>query len=291
LKKFILRRKKMGLRIKTNVESLVAQRHLNNNNQDAASSVEKLASGSRINKSSDDAAGLAISESIRAKTRGLNQAKRNASDGVSFLQVAESGLNEISNIMIRLRELTIQAASDTLGSQEKQFLNKEYQELSQEVDRIAASTEFNGRKLLGPQEKEYMTIQVGYSGSENDRLNIKLSEDGKGVNTESLKIRGSDINTDDYEAIATNLTNIDDGLQSISKFRAGLGASQSRLMTAINSISTTTENMMNANSRIRDVDFAEETAKFTQAKILSTTAIAILSQANQRPEMVLNLLR
>ncbi len=281
----------MGLRIKTNVESLVAQRHLNNNNQDAASSVEKLASGSRINKSSDDAAGLAISESIRAKTRGLNQAKRNASDGVSFLQVAESGLNEISNIMIRLRELTIQAASDTLGSQEKQFLNKEYQELSQEVDRIAASTEFNGRKLLGPQEKEYMTIQVGYSGSENDRLNIKLSEDGKGVNTESLKIRGSDINTDDYEAIATNLTNIDDGLQSISKFRAGLGASQSRLMTAINSISTTTENMMNANSRIRDVDFAEETAKFTQAKILSTTAIAILSQANQRPEMVLNLLR
>ena len=281
----------MGLRIKTNVESLVAQRHLNNNNQDAASSVEKLASGSRINKSSDDAAGLAISESIRAKTRGLNQAKRNASDGVSFLQVAESGLNEISNIMIRLRELTIQAASDTLGSQEKQFLNKEYQELSQEVDRIAASTEFNGRKLLGPQEKEYMTIQVGYSGSENDRLNIRLSEDGKGVNTESLKIRGSDINTDDYEAIATNLTNIDDGLQSISKFRAGLGASQSRLMTAINSISTTTENMMNANSRIRDVDFAEETAKFTQAKILSTTAIAILSQANQRPEMVLNLLR
>ena len=281
----------MGLRIKTNVESLVAQRHLNNNNQDAALSIEKLASGSRINKSSDDAAGLAISESIRAKTRGLNQAKRNASDGVSFLQVAESGLNEISNIMIRLRELTIQAASDTLGSQEKQFLNKEYQELTQEVDRIAASTEFNGRKLLGPQEKEHMTIQVGYSGSVNDRLNIKLSEDGKGVNTETLKVRGSNINTDDYEAIATNLSNIDDGLQSISRFRAGLGASQSRLMTAINSISTTTENMMNANSRIRDVDFAEETAKFTQAKILSSTAVAILSQANQRPEMVLNLLR
>lgn len=282
----------MGLRIRTNVESLAAQRQLNNNQTDMNSSLEKLSSGSRINKSSDDAAGLAISESLRAKTRGLGQAKRNANDGVSLVQVAESGLNEMSNIMIRMRELTVQSASDTIGEKEREYLQKEYGQLTEEVDRISNTTEFNGRKLLsGESNSNGVTLQVGYNGSVDDTLNLKLNDTGEGINAETLGIKDTSVAGNDREAISQNLEKIDDALNKVANSRATLGATQSRLGNAITNISVSMENMSSANSRIRDVDFAEETAKMTQTRILSQASLSVLSQANQKPEMALSLLR
>lgn len=282
----------MGLRIRTNVESLVAQRNLSNNQTDLNNSLEKLSSGSRINKSADDAAGLAISENLRAKTRGLTQAKRNANDGVSMIQVAEGGLNEVSNIMVRMRELTVQAASDTVGMREKEYLQKEYGELVKEIDRISATTEFNGMPLLGAQAGEQgIRVQVGFNGTENDQLNLQLGDAPEGINSESLGLIDTTIASDDRDQIAANLETIDNGLNMVANSRATLGAMQSRLSSAITNISVSTENMSAANSRIRDVDFAEETARAAQGRILSQASLSVLSQANQKPEMALSLLR
>ena len=282
----------MGMRIKTNVESLVAQRSLQNNSNDQNQSLERLSSGLRVNKSADDAAGLAISENLRAKTRGLNQAKRNANDGVSLIQVAEGGLNEVSNILIRMRELNVQAASDTIGLREKGYLQKEYSQLTQEIDRIASTTEFNGRMLFGPQSPETaVKIQVGYNGSNDDQLSLQLGDAPSGINTTELKLKDTAIDLEDREQIAGNLATIDDAFSNIANSRATLGSMQSRLNTAISNITVSTENMSAANSRIRDVDFAEETAKLTQGRILSQAGLSVLAQANQKPEMALSLLR
>lgn len=282
----------MGLRIKTNVESLVSQRQLSNNNADLNQSLERLSSGLRINKSADDAAGLAISENLRAKTRGLNQAKRNANDGVSLIQVAEGGLNEVTNILVRMRELNVQAASDTIGNTEKSYLQKEYGQLVEEIDRIAGTTEFNGRMLFGPQtEDTAVKIQVGYNGTKDDQLSLQLGDAPEGINTEALGLKETTIDGDDREAITSNFEVIDNAFKSIANSRATLGAMQSRLNSAISNISISTENMSAANSRIRDVDFAEETAKSTQSRILSQAGLAVLTQANAKPEMALSLLR
>lgn len=282
----------MGLRIKTNVESLTAQRLLSNNNSDMSASMEKLSSGSRINKSADDAAGLAISESLKAKTGGLIQAKRNANDGISLIQTTEGALNETSNMLVRMRELTVQAASDTVGVTERGYLDKEYQELVKEVDRISQSTEFNGRQLLGPQSEENaIALQVGYNGTQSDVLKIQLGDAPDGINSESLGLKESSIAGEDRQKIAEQLNVLDTGLTTVANTRASLGATQSRLNTAISNISTTTENMMSARSRIRDVDYAEETAKLTQSRILTQAGLSVLSQANQKPEMALSLLR
>jgi flagellin len=282
----------MGMRIKTNVESLVGQRQLSNNSADMNQSLERLSSGLRVNKSADDAAGLAISENLRAKTRGLNQAKRNANDGVSMIQVAEGGLNEVSNILVRMRELNVQAASDTIGLTEKGYLQKEYGQLGEEIDRIAATTEFNGRMLFGPQTSETaVKIQVGYNGTSEDTLSLQLGDAPDGINTTSMALKGTAIDVPDREAIAGNLNVIDTAFTNLANSRATLGSMQSRLNTAISGITVSTENMSAAGSRIRDVDFAEETAKLTQSKILTQAGVSVLAQANQKPEMALQLLR
>jgi flagellin len=282
----------MGLRIRTNVESLTAQRFMGQNNEGLSSSLERLSSGYRINKSADDAAGFAISENLRAKTRGLNQAKRNANDGVSLVQVAEGSLNEVNNILVRLRELSVQAASDTLGVKEKGFLQKEYTQLVDEVDRISQTTEFNGLSLMSDEAAQSdISIQVGYNGEKQDTIKLKLSDTAEGINSESLKIKDTNLAGESREVIAANLGVIDDALTKVASQRASLGASQSRLTSAINNLSINTESLQAANSRIRDVDFAEETAKLTQSRILSQSSLAVLSQANQRPEMALTLLR
>ena len=282
----------MGMRIKTNVESLVGQRQLSNNNADMNQSLERLSSGLRVNKSADDAAGLAISENLRAKTRGLNQAKRNANDGVSMIQVAEGGLNEVSNILVRMRELNVQAASDTIGLTEKGYLQKEYGQLGQEIDRISATTEFNGRMLFGPQTQETaVKIQVGYNGTVDDTLSLQLGDAPDGINTTSMALKDTAIDLPDREAIASNLNIIDTAFNNLANSRATLGSMQSRLNTAISSITVSTENMSAAGSRIRDVDFAEETARLTQSKILTQAGVSVLAQANQKPEMALQLLR
>ena len=273
----------MGMRIKTNVESLVGQRQLSNNSAEMNQSLERLSSGLRVNKSADDAAGLAISENLRAKTRGLNQAKRNANDGVSMIQVAEGGLNEVSNILIRMRELNVQAASDTIGLTEKGYLQKEYGQLSEEIDRIAATTEFNGRMLFGPQTAETaVKIQVGYNGTIDDTLSLQLGDAPDGINTTSMQLKDTAIDVPDREAIAANLGLIDNAFNNLANSRATLGSMQSRLSTAISNISVSTENMSAAGSRIRDVDFAEETAKMTQSRILTQAGVSVLRYRRRR---------
>ncbi len=280
----------MTMRIRTNVESLTAQRQLTSNSQDMSNSSEKLSSGYRINKSADDAAGLAISENLRGKVRGLNQAKRNANDGVSLIQVAESGLTEVTNIMVRLKELSVQAASDTFSNSERGYLQKEYAQLVDEVDRISATTEFNGLKLLADNSTN-LRVQVGYNGTENDSIKIDFTDEPGGINSETLGIKGTQIADVERDVIAGNLKIIDDALQKVNNTRATLGANQSRLNSTIQNIGVTAEGMQAANSRIRDVDFAEETAKYTQARILSSAGLSVLTQANQKPEMALSLLR
>lgn len=282
----------MGFRIRTNTESLTAQRQLSGNYTELNTSMEKLSSGMRINKSADDAAGLAVSESLRAKVRGLGQARRNANDGVSMVQVAEGSLNEISNIMIRMRELTVQSGSDTIGERERSFLQKEFGQLSSEIDRISSVTEFNGLALLGPSESGTgPTIQIGYNGGEADRLTLELGDMPDGINVASLGLADARIDGGDRGLIIENLAKLDESLQKVAGARASLGATQSRLGSSINNLSISVENMSAANSRIRDVDFAEETAKMTQNRILTQAGTSVLVQANQKPEMALALLR
>lgn len=293
----------MGIRIKTNVESLVAQRQLSNNRQEMMSSLEKLSTGQRINKSADDAAGLAMSEAMRAKIRGLGQAKRNAGDGVSYLQVAEGGLSEVNNIMVRMRELTTQAASDTIGGVERGFLNKEFQELGKEVARIISDTEFNGAKVLSDQQQRDLKIQIGVSyrgeGStadpEQDYITIQqgdlteLNDSIRAIGDVSIEgENGQELGGGDTNDI---FSKIDNAMTTMTKFRANLGALQSRLNSAMTSIDVSSENLNAAQSRIRDVDYASETAKMTQGKILTAAGTSVLTQANSMPETVLQLLR
>jgi flagellin len=309
----------MGLRIKTNVDSLVAQRRLSENRKQLGDSLEKLSSGQRINKSADDAAGLAVSERIRARVSGLGVAKRNASDGISYIQVAEGGLNETTNIIVRMRELATQAASDTIGTRERSFLDKEFTQLRDEVGRIIQSTEFNGTKVLqtGDGDKP-LQIFVGASNRGND-LNGDAPDIDPETDSDVLTINLDEL-ADFSESIAgvtdTDMSIIEDGatesfaqelgpdgdtntlfnkldsaLNSIASYRATLGSVQSRLNSTITNIDVSSENLQAAQSRIRDVDFAAETAKFTQAKILSAAGTSVLAQANAGPEQVLSLLR
>jgi flagellin len=277
----------MGLRIRTNIQSINAQRRLESTTHDLGESMAKMASGYRINKAADDSAGLAISEQNRAFIRSLSQAKRNAMDGVSMLQVAEGGMNEVSNILIRLRELSTQAASDTISNTERSFTNREYSELVDEVDRITATTEFNGIYLLRGGNKdgdpmEDFTIHVGAGAEEGiDTLKVDLKsmviqtygDDGLGLSSEGAQIGpaiGDDPKTSDFTRgmAAEKLKVLDGALSKINGMRATLGAKQNRLNSTISNISIAHENISAANSRIRDVDYAEETASFTQSKIL-----------------------
>ena len=286
----------MGLRIRTNVPSLTAQRNLGQNSESLSKSYDRLSSGYRINKSADDAAGLAVSENIRGEVRGLNQAKRNANDAVSLIQIAEGGMNELSNILIRLRELTVQAASDTIGDRERSYLNREYTQLVDEVDRISLTTEFNGNKLFQSGEKSEYVIQVGARDEASNTIKIGL--DGLKFSTEELGLgKGAEIGPDTEgniptrEEISTRLNSIDTATNRVASERATLGSIQSRLGSSLNNLSVTTENLEQAKSRIRDVDFAEETAQMTQNRILMQSNIAVLAQANAWPEMALSLLR
>ena len=294
----------MGMRIRTNVASLVAQRNMENNNSNVFQSMERLSSGYRINRSSDDAAGLAISESLRAQVRGLNVAKRNANDAVSMVQVAEGSMNEMTNILIRLRELTVQSASDTIGGRERSYLNREYGELVHEFERIAKATEFNGNQIFAPtDDKNEFVIQVGTQGSqpEDNISTISINLSGlKELTPEGLQLtRGAEIGPlvgeetsgPGRQEIAEKLTLIDDGLTRLANERATLGSIQSRLSSAISNISVTTENQEMTKSRVKDIDFAAESANLTQNRILVQSTLSMLSQANQMPEMALQLLR
>jgi flagellin len=249
-------------------------------------SLERLSSGYRINRAGDDAAGLAISENLKAQIRGLKQASRNAQDGVSLVQVAEGALNEISSILIRLRELAVQAASDTIGPVERQFLNVEYDQLVSEIDRIADGTEFNGTQLLSG-TGSILDFQVGTRNDPNiDRISFDASK--ADANASALGVNLTSVA--DKASAQNSLSAIDSAIVGVSAMRADFGAIQNRLQSTISNVAVSMENMSAANSRIRDVDVAEETAELTRNNILLNAGSSVLAQANQTSNVALGLL-
>lgn len=299
----------MGLRIRTNIASIKSQRQLAASTKAVEDRSEQLASGYRINKSADDAAGLAISEKMRGHIRSLSQAKRNAADGVSMIQVAEGTMSEVSTILIRLRELAVQSASDTVGATERGFANKEYVALVDEIDRLAKTTEFGGVKLLSGSESNdgmsELTIHVGINdgsvpNTDTIELNIEalriFAEEDLGLgNQEEIGplLNGASDNVISFsrESAAQKLGVIDLAMTRIAGQRAELGAKENRLNVTMSNLAVQEENMSSAKSRIKDVDFAKATAEMTQANILSQAGISVLSQANGFPEIALSLLR
>lgn len=274
------------MRINTNMQSLSAQRSLAGVRNNLDNNLRKLSSGERITRASDDAAGLAISEKIKSHIRGMRQSKRNAEDGISLVQTGEGALSEVSNMLIRLRELAVQAASDTIGDGERGFTDREFQELKDEIERISKSTEFNGIKLLDG-SSGVLEIQVGIH---NDPWADRMRYDGTQINSTlaNLGIAGDTVASKQGAQLA--LKSIDDSLVRVNGMRAELGALQNRLNSVINTIGINDENMSAANSRIRDVDVAYETAEMTKNNILLQSGVSVLSQANQSPQMALKLL-
>jgi flagellin len=276
----------MGLRVNTNTQSLAAQRSLGINNSAQKSSLEKLASGARITHAADDAAGLAISEKMRAGIRSIRQDIRNANDGISMIQTAEGAMSELGNIMTRFRELSIQAASDTIGDTERGFIDKEVKQLSSEVDRIANSTEFNGKKILKGEGDE-LEIQVGLGNDASlDRFRYDIA--GTNATSDALGVAGIGVAT--KEEAQSNLAKIDDGIKILSANRATLGALQNRLQSTIANLEIYHENLAAAKSRIYDVDMASETAEMTRNNILNQASASVLVQANQNNMLALKLL-
>jgi flagellin len=277
----------MSLTIQTNVLSLNAQRNLNVSQAALSKSMQRLSSGLRINSAADDAAGLAISQNMNAQVTSMNQASRNANDGVSMVQTAEGSLNETSNILVRMRELATQSATGTVGSTERGYINKEFQALSSEIDRISNATEFNGTKLLnGSLSTNGVTLQVGARNTTNaDQINVKIGN----ASATGLSIASVDLSS--ASGARSALDTLDTAIQSVSSLRANLGTAQNRLTSTINNLQVAVENTSASMSRIKDVDVASESANMTRANILVQAGTSILAQANQSPQAALSLLR
>jgi len=276
----------MGLRIGTNVQSIAAQRALSTNSAAQKLSLERLSSGARITRAADDAAGLAIAEKMRSHIRSVGQDIRNANDGISMIQTAEGGMNETANILTRFRELSIQAASDTIGDTERGFINKEVGQLSQEVDRIAQSTSYNGKKLLSG-EGEALEIQVGLN---NDAKLDRFVYDVQKTDTSSKALGIDGIQVATKEQAQNNLAKIDEAIKQISGNRSEMGALQNRLQSSVNDLAVYNENLSAGRSRIYDVDMASETSELTRSNILTQATTSVLGQANQNSMLALKLL-
>jgi len=277
----------MSLRIMTNQSALNAQRNLEMTNNRLGSTLEKLSSGSRINRAADDAAGLAISDSLNADIRSMNQAIRNSQDGVSLVQVFEGGTNEINNMLIRIRELAMQAASDTVGDRERALINNEVQELKNEVDRVSQTTRYAGKNLLNG-EAPTMEFQVGSQNNPDvDRITFEPSE--ANLSAGALDIDGIDIST--KEGSQDVLETLDSAIQHVNEVRAKIGSIQSRFQNSIATSSIFVENLSAAKSRIRDTDIAVESSNLARETIIRNSGVAMLSQANQEPAIALQLLR
>jgi flagellin len=274
----------MALSIRTNVSSLNAQRNLYATQLQLDSSLSKLSSGYRITKAGDDAAGLGISVNLEAQIRSYNQAVRNANDGISLIQTAEAAMNEQSNILSRLRELAMQSASDGIGNTERSYIQSEVDELVAELERVAQATEFNGQKLLDGSATT-LDFQVGIRNvAANDRISVTTVD----ATTATLGVAGLDLSTKAGAQAA--LSTIDSALQTLSNARATLGAAGNRFNSAVASIQAASESLSAANSRIRDVDVAEETSRLARAQVLMQAGVSVLAQANQMPQIALKLL-
>ena len=284
----------MAVRIFNNIPSITAQRILGVNNNRLALSVERISSGIRINRASDDAAGLAISEGLRSDIRALRQAVRNASDGISLMNVTEGALNEQSGILIRLRELASQTATGTVGSTERQTIQLEFTALRAELDRISATTEFSGQKLIngnlasGVAINSHTLIQIGIDSTANSRIDLNTQINLSSIDSTQLEIHNLSV-TASSEAL-TALDKINEAIGSITESRGKVGAVQNRLTRSIANLSVSVENLTAAESSIRDADIAEEVAELTRNQILVQTATAMVGQANLIPQSVLQLL-
>lgn len=276
----------MSLRIATNLPSINGQRQLFNTNIKMMRSLERLSSGYRINKAADDAAGLAISENLRAQIRGLKQANRNAQDGVSMVQVAEGGLSEIGNMLIRMRELAIQAASDTVGDRERVFTDAEFQQLKNEIQRVSETTQFNNTPLLSG-TGGLLEFQIGVH---NDPFNDRIGFDSSAANASLGALGVMSETVSSKQGAQSTLNVIDEAIMRVNSMRANFGALQNRLVSTINNINVAHENLSAANSRIRDTDMAEETAELAKQNILMQSGVSVLGQANQIKNMALKLL-
>lgn len=276
----------MGMRVTTNVASINAQRSMSGAQKEIQKSFAQLSSGSRITKAADDAAGLSISEGLKATSRSIQQAIRNSNDGISMVQVAEGGLNEISNIMTRLRELGIQASSDTIGERERGFINNEVRQLVSEADRISKTTRFGGVNLIDGTGVKF-EFQVGIN---NDEMLDRISYNAEGTNAtvDNLGINGLDFST--KEGAQEALGVIDEAQVRTNGFRSDLGALQNRLSSTVDNLAVSFENIAAANSRIRDTDIASASAELTRNNILLNASVSTLAQANSAPQMALKLI-
>lgn len=273
----------MGLRVNSNISSITAQRNLSNTTDRLQKSLGRLSSGLRITRAADDAAGLAISESFRSEIRSLQQAQRNANDGISMLQIAEGALNESSTLLIRMRELSIQSANGTLGAPERAHVDLEFQGLLAELDRIAAVTEFNGANLLNTTSAT--VFQIGSGATANDRFAVS----GVDASVGAIGLSGTAVST--LSGALSSLALIDSAISQVTSLRATFGTAQNRLESAIRSIAIAVENTAAADSRIRDVDFANETAELTKNQVLQQAGISVLAQANVSTQSALSLLQ
>lgn len=275
------------MRINNNVMALNAHRQLGMNQAGAAKSMEKLSSGFRINRAGDDAAGLAISEKMRGQIRGLKQASRNAQDGISLIQTAEGALNETHSILQRMRELAVQASTDTNTTEDRQEIQKEINQLAQEINRISEDTEFNTQELL---DGSFSGAKFHIGANEGQNVTLTITD----MSASALGVQGADstlgINVSTQSDADAAISTIDAAIVQVSAERSMLGAMQNRLEHTINNLGTSAENLQAAESRIRDLDMAEEIMAFTKNNILQQAATAMLAQANMAPQSVLQLL-
>ncbi|TPV95511.1 MAG: flagellin FliC [Myxococcales bacterium FL481] len=275
----------MMITVMTNVTSLVAQQNLNKNNHKLTDSLSRLSSGLRVRSAADDAAGLAISEDFKAKIRSLGQAKRNANDGVSLAQTADGSLNEVGALLIRMRELAVQARNGTVNDTQRGYLDDEFQELKSEIDRIVNTTEFNGVNLINGDQSGGIEFQVGVGTTANDRLTLSIATtSAAALSIDSATIGG-------VTAADTAIARLDSAIEAVSTRRAAIGAMQNRLTVTISNIDTYSTNLDAAKSRIIDVDVAAETSRLTRQQVLVQAGTAMLAQANQSPQVALSLLR
>ena len=273
----------MSMSIRTNVASLNAQRNLSSTQTQLDSSMSKLSSGYRITKAGDDAAGLGISTNLEAQARSYGQAVRNANDGISVVQTTEAALNESANILTRMRELAMESASDGIGDTERGYIQTETSALTDELDRISKVTEFNGKSLLSGTTTT-LDFQVGVRGTANDRITFTTID----ATVSTLGVSGLDLSTKGKAQAA--LSTLDTALGVVSTARSAIGAAGNRFQSAVNSIQAFSESLSAADSRIKDVDVAEETSKMARANILAQAGVSVLAQANQQPQLALKLL-
>lgn len=275
----------MVMTIRTNVTAMAAQRNLNTTQMELDSSLSKLSSGYRITKAADDAAGLGVSTNLQAQIRSFHQAARNGADGLSVVQTAEAAMNETANILTRMRELTMQSASDGIGTTERAYIQQEADALILELDRIDAVTEFNGQVLFGAAAP--LSFQIGIRDTANDYIDIDTTT--MNIDSTSLAVNTLDLATDATTS-RTQLTAIDAALDAVSNYRSQLGAAANRITSVLNTIQVAAEQISAANSRIMDADIAAESSTMTSAQVRSQAGVSVLAQANQMPQALLKLL-